>query len=459
MTMSGIKAKRKQLVRKTLMRAKAQGERAAEQRQELPEEYAQTEVQQGISDVAARTGNTAKSTTRISYRKFRAMQEKRKNLTLQGSAQSASKPTEKEKVTVPTQTERREMFKKKRFRQKAIAAKTPAPQAPVPSSATPAPPPYQAQMQQHLKRQHLTREAVRRYLQKQTATTAAGNTAPIVTHAPKLPTISSKQATVEAISRGVHYIAAKIKALLSQTVRHAAQSLLALLGAGGVVLLLAMVIGAAAAVIGSLMGILFADESGDPNSIRIAEIVAQTNANFGAAINADCILDQPAQFDFYDGGGLDVAFLGLAQMDAAGNINVSKFGPKIAGCGGFINITQNAKRVVYCGTFTAGGLDVAVEDGRLAIRREGSVRKLLRQVEQITFSGAYAARRGQHVLYVTERAVFALTPEGVELKEIAPGVDLQRDILDQMDFQPFIRKVRAMDPRIFRPEPMGLTLP
>ncbi|MFR6106421.1 hypothetical protein [Gemmiger formicilis] len=110
--MSGIKAKRKQLVRKTLMRAKTQGERAAEQRQELPEEYAQTEVQQGISDVAARTGNTAKSTARISYRKFRAMQEKRKNLTLQGSAQSASKPTEKEKVTVPTQTERREMFKR-----------------------------------------------------------------------------------------------------------------------------------------------------------------------------------------------------------------------------------------------------------------------------------------------------------------------------------------------------------
>ena len=285
MTMSGIKAKRKQLVRKTLMRAKTQGERAAEQRQELPEEYAQTEVQQGISDVAARTGNTAKSTARISYRKFRAMQEKRKNLTLQGSAQSASKPTEKEKVTVPTQTERREMFKKKRFRQKAIAAKTPAPQAPVPSSATPAPPPYQAQMQQHLKRQHLTREAVRRYLQKQTTATAAGNTDPIVTHAPKLPTISNKQAAVEAISRGVHYIAAKIKALLSQTVRHAAQSLLALLGAGGVVLLLAMVIGAAAAVIGSPMGILFANESNDNDSIPIAEIVAETNANFGAAIN------------------------------------------------------------------------------------------------------------------------------------------------------------------------------
>ena len=146
--MPGIKAKRKQFVRKTLMRAKAQSERTAEQRQESPEEYAQTEVQQGISDVAARTGNTAKSTARMSYRKFRAMQENRKNLTLQGSTQSASKPTEKEKVTVPTQTERREMFKKQRFRQKAITAKTPAPQTPVSPSATPAPPPYRAQMQQ-----------------------------------------------------------------------------------------------------------------------------------------------------------------------------------------------------------------------------------------------------------------------------------------------------------------------
>ena len=304
MTMPGIKAKRKQLVRKTLMRAKAQSERAAEQRQESPEEYAQTEVQQGISDVAARTGNTTKSTARMSYRKFRAMQEKRKNLTLQGSTQSASKLTEKEKVTVPTQTERRELFKKQRFRQKAISAKMP-PQAATVPAAQPAPP-CRAQMQQHLKRQHLTREAVRRYLQKQTAATAAGNTAPLVTQAPKLPTISNKQTTVEAISRGVHYIAAKIKALLSQTVRHAAQSLLALLGAGGVVLLLAMVIGAAAAVIGSPMGILFADESGDPNSIPIAEIVADTNADFGAAIN-DIVSAHPEcsettiTYDYEDG--------------------------------------------------------------------------------------------------------------------------------------------------------------
>ena len=304
MTMPGIKAKRKQFVRKTLMRTKAQSERTAEQRQESPEEYAQTEVQQGIFDVAARTGNTAKSTARMSYRKLRTMQEKRKNLTLQGSAQSASKLTEKEKVTVPTQTERREMFKKQRFRQKAISAKMPPQAATVPAAQPTLP--YRAQMQQRLKRQHLTREAVRHYLQKQTAATATGNTAPIVTHAPKLPTSSNKQATVEAISRGVHHIAAKIKALLSQTVRRTAQSLLALLGAGGVVLLLAMVIGAAAAVIGSPMGILFADESGDPNSIPIAEIVADTNADFGAAIN-DIVSAHPEcsettiTYDYEDG--------------------------------------------------------------------------------------------------------------------------------------------------------------
>ena len=291
------------ICQKLLISARKPHPPATEQRQESPEEYAQTEVQQGISDVVARTGNTAKSTARMSYRKFRAMQEKRKNLTLQGSAQSASKPTEKEKVTVPTQTERREMFKKQRFRQKAISAKMP-PQAATVPAAQPTPP-YRAQMQR-LKRQHFTREAVRRYLQKQTAATAAGNTAPNVTHAPKLPTISNKQATVEAISRGVHYIAAKIKALLSQTVRHTAQSLLALLGAGGVVLLLAMVIGAAATVIGSPMGILFADESGDPNSIRIAEIVAQTNADFGAAIN-DIVSAHPEcsettiEYDYEDG--------------------------------------------------------------------------------------------------------------------------------------------------------------
>ena len=288
------------------MRAKAQGERVADQRQESPEEYAQGEVQQGISGAVDRVNGTTQSTARMSYRKFRMMQERRRKVDIQDSAATTLKPPEKEQVIVPTQTERRKMFKKQRFRQKAIAAKTPALQAPVPSSATPAPPRCRVQMQQRLKRQHLTREAVRRYLQKQTTATAAGNTAPIVTHAPKLPTISNKQATVEAISRGVHYIAAKIKALLSQTVRRAAQSLLALLGAGGVVLLLAMVIGAAAAVIGSPMGILFADESGDPNSIPIAEIVADTNADFGAAIN-DIVSAHPEcsettiTYDYEDG--------------------------------------------------------------------------------------------------------------------------------------------------------------
>lgn len=179
--------------------------------------------------------------------------------------------------------------------------------------------------------------------------------------------------------------------------------------------------------------------------------------DFGAATNADCVVEQPVQFDFYDGGGLDVAFLGLAQMDATGNINVSKFGPKIAGCGGFINITQNAKKVVYCGTFTAGGLKVGVEEGKLVIQQEGKVKKLIPQVEQVTFSGEYAAKVGQPVLYVTERAVFALTPEGVELREIAPGVDLEKDILAQMDFKPMVSKeLKVMDERIFREEVMGL---
>ena len=206
-----------------------------------------------------------------------------------------------------------------------------------------------------------------------------------------------------------------------------------------------------------------AAEEGLPGLILTNEVggiggVPAGGKDFGAATNVDCVLEQPAQFDFYDGGGLDVAFLGLAQMDAAGNINVSKFGPKIAGCGGFINITQNAKKVVYCGTFTAGGLKVAVEDGRLMIQQEGRVRKLLPQVEQVTFSGEYAAKHGQHVLYVTERAVFTLTPEGVELTEIAPGVDLQKDVLDQMDFKPIVRDVKQMDERLFRTEPMGLTL-
>jgi len=181
--------------------------------------------------------------------------------------------------------------------------------------------------------------------------------------------------------------------------------------------------------------------------------------SFGAAINPEIIQDQSNQFDFYDGGGLDVAFLGLAQCDEKGNINVSKFGPKIAGCGGFINITQNSKKVVYCGTFTAGGLKVEVKNGKLNILQEGRSNKFIKTVEQITFSGEYAVDVDQPVLYITERAVFELTKKGLVLTEIAPGVDLEKDVLAHMDFKPIVSKdLKLMDQRIFEDKVMGLKL-
>jgi propionate CoA-transferase len=162
--------------------------------------------------------------------------------------------------------------------------------------------------------------------------------------------------------------------------------------------------------------------------------------NFGAAVNTQAVIDQPYQFDFYDGGGLDIAFLGLAQADAEGNVNVSKFGPRLAGAGGFINISQNAKRVIFVGSFEADGQP-----------------KLVAQVEHRTFSGREAWRRGQSVLYVTDQAVFGLHERGLELLEIAPGLDLERDLLARMGFRPVIeRPPKVMEPAIFGEGPMGL---
>src|SRR5262249_7261067 len=155
---------------------------------------------------------------------------------------------------------------------------------------------------------------------------------------------------------------------------------------------------------------------------------------------------QNQQFDFYDGGGLDLACLGMAEVDAEGNVNVSRFGPRLAGAGGFINITQNARQVGFAGTFTAGGLEIAIEDGKLRIVKERRSPKFVRQVEQVTFNGAYAAETAQPVLYVTERCVFRRTREGVELAEVAPGIDIERDILAHMDFTPRVANPKPMDP-------------
>ena len=179
--------------------------------------------------------------------------------------------------------------------------------------------------------------------------------------------------------------------------------------------------------------------------------------NFGAATNTQAIIDQPSQFDFYDGGGLDIAILGLAQADRLGNLNVSKFGPRLAGAGGFINISQSARKVVFVGTFTTGNLDIAIKEGALHIRADGESRKFVHEVEHRSFSGPIAAAAGKTVLYITERCVFGLRPNGMELLEIAPGVDLQRDILEKMDFVPLMsEEVKYMDERIFRSDKMGL---
>lgn len=175
--------------------------------------------------------------------------------------------------------------------------------------------------------------------------------------------------------------------------------------------------------------------------------------NFGMSYNAEAFVEQHVQFDWYDGGGLDQAFLGAAEVDAMGNVNVSKFKGHAVGPGGFINISQNSKKVVYCGTFTAGGLKVAVENGKLVIKQEGKGKKYVEKVEQVSFSGSYAASIKQPVLYITERAVFELLDGQLTLTEIAPGIDLEKDILGQMEFKPRIApNLKPMLAGIFQPK-------
>lgn len=178
--------------------------------------------------------------------------------------------------------------------------------------------------------------------------------------------------------------------------------------------------------------------------------------DFALAYNAQSIIEQTSQFDFYDGGGLDASFLGLAQVDAQGNVNVSKFNGRPVGCGGFINITRSTRKLVFCGTFTAGGLKIAIADGALRIEQEGRSSKFVEQVEQITFNGQDAAQRQQDVLFITERAVFQLGLNGLELIEIAPGIDIERDILAHMSFAPIVHTPRLMEAGIFLPEWGGL---
>ncbi|MBT9524489.1 MAG: malonate decarboxylase subunit alpha [Rhizobacter sp.] len=184
--------------------------------------------------------------------------------------------------------------------------------------------------------------------------------------------------------------------------------------------------------------------------------VPQMGGDFALSLNAESIIEQPLQFNFYDGGGIDVSCLGLAQADASGNVNVSKFNGRPVGCGGFVNITQSAKKLVFCGTFTADGLELEIGGGLLKVTKEGAHRKFIHQVEQITFNGPGSVQRRQQVLFITERAVFHLGAEGLELIEIAPGIDLERDVLAHMDFKPVMKNVRLMDAGIFRAQWGGL---
>jgi propionate CoA-transferase len=177
---------------------------------------------------------------------------------------------------------------------------------------------------------------------------------------------------------------------------------------------------------------------------------------FGAALNYSASIDHATQFDFIDGGGLDIACLGFAECDGTGDVNASRFSGRVSGCGGFINISQKSKKVVFVGTFTSGGLETRIEDGKLSIEKEGKYRKFVASVGQVTFSGKRAGREGREVLYVTERCVFALREDGLELTEIAPGIDMRNDVLDLLPFAPIVSNPKPMASALFRPETMGL---
>jgi len=178
---------------------------------------------------------------------------------------------------------------------------------------------------------------------------------------------------------------------------------------------------------------------------------------FGTAINPRVILDQGYQFDFYDGGGLTCAFLSFAQIDVNGNVNVTRFGERYDGAGGFINITQNSQRLVFSGSLTGGSLDIGVGEGSLTIHRDGRFKKFVPKVDQVSFSGALARRRGQRVTFVTERAVFELEADGLVLTELAPGARLQEDVLDHIGFPMRVsEQLKPMDERLFRVGAMGI---
>ena len=183
----------------------------------------------------------------------------------------------------------------------------------------------------------------------------------------------------------------------------------------------------------------------------------QSGLDFGVSLNPSCMVTMASMFDFYDGGGLDQAFVGFAEGDLKGDVNVSQFADRLPGCGGFIDITQNTKRVYFCGTFTAGGLVVKAGDGKLHIVREGKIDKFCKKVQQITFSAETALKNRLPVLYITERAVFRLTEKGLVLCEAAPGIDLEKDIFAHMpEKPPLAPDFKQMDERIFRDEKMGL---